>query len=291
MEVIRDAKLFEAGAYPDKGLTASESDLDAMVAAFARVGSLPVRVQHGVSPWDGKMGRVVSVWRVGKELMGKIAWPSEVWAFLCAMGTKALSVGLSKAKELVEVSIVDVPRVLTARCFGDSMPADGVVGFNFEFESDAGGVIVGEFSAEVQAAIKAAEDRGKVAGAAEAKTQFDAQVAPLAKEVADLRRGAAKDTASVKIALWKGEGKLPPACEKFAEAILIDGTAEVTFADGGHMSAADALVQFMTHLPRVVEIPGSNASNDDKADEAAIGVCMAAGMTREEAIASLKGSE
>lgn len=284
-ELIREAKLFEAGEYPDKGLTVTESDLDAMVSAFTT--AVPVRVQHGESPWDGKMGRVVEIWREGKELMGKIAWPSSVWAFLCAMGTKKLSVGLNKLKQLVEVSVVDVPRVLTAQAFGDSMPLDAVVLFTNDFESDGkGGVVfMTEFSAEVQSAIKAAEDRGVLKGTADAKTQFDAQLSPLAKENAELRRSKSEDAASVILAGWKSEGKLPPACDKFAQAILIDGAGpEVTFSDGGHMTVKEAFLQFMTNMPRVVNMEGKTdeGKTDEEFTEADAKMAAELGVTKDE---------
>lgn len=120
---------------------------------------------------------------------------------------------------------------------------------------------------DFNAVIAAAEERGKAAGRAEAETQFSEREKGYTRTIADLKRDDAKSAASVKLAAWKSEGKLPPACEKYAEAILIDGAAEVTFADGGHMSAAEALVQFMTHLPKCVEIPGTKAENDEKKPE------------------------
>lgn len=287
--VIREAKLFEVGSYPDKGLTVTESDLDVMVAKFT--DAVPVRVQHGDSPWDGMMGFVVSVRRVGKELLGQIAWPVHVWEFLCKMGTKKLSVGLNKAKELVEVSVVDKPRVLTAQAFGDSMPA---LLFSGDFESESGGKgMPGEYSAEVQAAINAARDLGKTEGAAEAGTRFSAQLGPLAQENADLKRKNAVDSASVKLSVWTAEGKLPPACLKFVEAILVDGAGvEVTFNDGtgGHMPAAEAMVQFMTNMPRVVDVKGVKDEGGDNVEfsESDAKAAEAMGMTKEEYLAGQK---
>jgi hypothetical protein len=70
-EIIREAKLFEAGKYPDRNIEFTEADLDALIAGFK--APVPVRVQHGESPWDGKMGKVISVWRAGKDLMAKIS--------------------------------------------------------------------------------------------------------------------------------------------------------------------------------------------------------------------------
>lgn len=282
--IVREAKLFEAAAYPERGIAFTEADLDAIVAGFkAERVQVPVRVQHGRSPWEGKFGRVVDIWRVGKDLMGKIEWPVKVWDFLCAMGTKSLSVGFDwRQRRLKEVSVVDVPRVLTARAFDASMP-DELMCFGFDFDAKMeASRMADEYSPEVQAAIKAALERGKTEGAAEARTQFDAQLTPLAKENAELKRSKAKDAAMVILAGWKAEGKLPPACEKFAEAILVDGSAEVTFADGGHMPVASALVQMMTHMPQVVDVKGKVADGGDSPDPRAQRVYAALELSEEQ---------
>lgn len=269
--VIREAKLFEAGTFRERGISFTEADLDAIVAGYKDETAtglvVPIRVQHGRSPWEGKFGKVVEVWRAGKDLMGKIAWPKPVWDFLCTMGTKSLSVGFDwRQRRLREVSVVDQSRVLTAQAFSDSMPASDLMLFSFDMNCEGGGAKpMGD--QDLNAVIAAAEERGKAAGRAEAETQFTEREKGYTRTIADLKRDDAKSAASVKLAAWKSEGKLPPACEKYAEAILIDGVAEVTFADGGHMSAAEALVQFMTHLPKCVEIPGTKAENDEKKPE------------------------
>jgi hypothetical protein len=268
--VIREAKLFEAGTFRERGISFTESDLDAIVAGYKQESAtglvVPIRVQHGRSPWEGKFGKVVEVWRVGKDLMGKIAWPKPVWDFLCTMGTKSLSVGFDwRQRRLREVSVVDQPRVLTAQAFSDSMPASDLMLFSFDMNSEGGGAKPME--KELEVLIAAAEARGKTAGLAEAETQFADREKGYTRTIAELKRDDAKSASSVKLAMLKSEGKLPPACEKYAEAILIDGVAEVTFADGGHMTAAEAFIQFMTHMPKVVEIPGSKAENDENKPE------------------------
>jgi len=296
--VVREAKLFEAADYRERGISFTEADLDAIVAGFntetASGLTVPIRVQHGRSPWEGKFGKVVKVWRSGKDLMGSIEWPRVVWEFLCTMGTKSLSVGFDwRSRRLREVSVVDRPRVLTAQAFSGSMPSELML-FSFDIPecSKGGKNMAGEYSPEVEAAIKAAEQRGFANGAADERTKVEAQYAPIAKENADLKRSDAKSAAAVKLAVWKSEGKLLPACEKFAEAILVDGTAEVTFADGGHMSAAEALVQFMTHMVPVVEIPGTKVENNEdksKFDKDAERLFAELGVTVEEVTAVENG--
>jgi hypothetical protein len=255
-EVVREAKLFEAGQYPDRGIEFTEADLDAVVAGF-KPGGVPVRVEHGMSPWDGKMGRVVAVWRAGRDLMARISWPRAVWDFLCAMGTKSLSVGFDyRSRRLVEVSVVDKPRVLTARAFGDS-----VLVFSAAISCETGGKR--KMAEDLDLVVSMAEERGRTEGRAAAETQFAEREKGLTRTIASLQREDSRGEAAVKLSMWKREGKLPPACEKFAEAILVDGSAEVTFADGGHMPVAEAFVQFITHLPRIVEMSGEGIENKD----------------------------
>lgn len=267
-EVIRDAKLFEAGNYPDRNLFVSESDLDKIIAGTV---SCPIKVEHIDTPFDGALGVVRSFYRKGKELWGKMHFSPVAWELVKASNAKRLSVHIARGLDrLLEVSLVVHPRVADAAVFGDltrplsgdSMLASELL-FSFDLSIFEGGGAKPMADQDLNAVIAAAEERGKAAGRAEAEIQFSEREKGYTRTIADLKRDDAKSAASVKLSMWKSEGKLPPACEKYAEAILIDGTAEVTFADGGHMSAAEALVQFMTHLPKVVEIPGTKAENED----------------------------
>lgn len=266
-EIIRDAKLFEAAAYPDRGIAFSEADLDAIVKGFndetASGLVVPIRVQHGRSPWDGKFGKVVKVWRVGKDLMGQISWPKAVWDFLCSMGTKSLSVGFDwRQRRLREVSVVDMPRVLTARAFSDNIPSNDSDTISLDFNTDERRSIFMD-AKDVELLVAQAEEKGKAAGRAEAEAQFRDRESGYTDKIAEMERTDAKKSASARLAIWKSEGKLVPACEKFAEALLIDGKSEVSYADGGHQSVSDAFIQFMTNLPQIVKVSGGKLDNED----------------------------
>jgi hypothetical protein len=267
--VVREAKLFEVGSYRAQGVEVSEGDIDGVVSGFRSGGGVvPVRVQHTGTAFDGMMGVVKEIWRAGKDLMGRLEFPVAVWAFLEAMGTKKLSAGFARGSvvgrvgNLTEVSIVAVPAVLTARIFGDSIGTDSLLVFDDVFESskvvDGGNGMGSEVSPELTVLLKAEREAGKKDGAAAAEVQFEARIGPLAQENAALKRRMATEAAAAKIVGWKLEGKLLPAAEKFAEALLVDGVAEVTFADGGHMSASEALVQFMTHQGKVLVTSGGD---------------------------------
>ena len=108
----RPARLLEAGDYPDKGLSLTESDLDGIVSRFT--AGLPVKVEHVDSPLD-PLGRVQRVWREGNALLGTLAFPEDLAGFLRRRGAASLSVGLSRDPlALLEVSLVLKPRVASA---------------------------------------------------------------------------------------------------------------------------------------------------------------------------------
>jgi hypothetical protein len=122
----RDAKLLEVGAYPDKGLTVTEADLDGIVSRFSDAGA-PIKVEHMDTPLD-PLGRVQKVWRDGNALMAKLLFPEDLAGFLRRRGVQKLSVGLSREKvglALAEVSLVLKPRVAAAAMFsGDDKDAE-----------------------------------------------------------------------------------------------------------------------------------------------------------------------
>jgi hypothetical protein len=114
----RDAKLLEVGAYPDKGLTVTEADLDGIVSRFSNDGA-PIKVEHMDTPLD-PLGRVQKVWRDGNALMAKLLFPEDLAGFLRRRGVQKLSVGLSREAvglALAEVSLVLKPRVAAAAMF------------------------------------------------------------------------------------------------------------------------------------------------------------------------------
>jgi len=113
--VERDAELFVAGEYPDKGVTISEDDLDTIVGNFTEQNVL---LEHSETPLDGFFGKVKSVWRDGKRLLGKLSLDPNFWALAEKAGARKLSIGLQlDPLRLSEVSLVNAPRVSTAQMF------------------------------------------------------------------------------------------------------------------------------------------------------------------------------
>lgn len=112
--VEREAKLFEAGEYPDKGVVVTESQLAKMAANFDL--PVPVLVEHAASPLE--LGYLTDIWAKGSELFGRVALTQEADQIIRKSGASKLSVGLSPdLEEIREVSLVQRPRVASAQLF------------------------------------------------------------------------------------------------------------------------------------------------------------------------------
>jgi|GEM_PF-2713039 len=115
--IERTAKLFEAGEYKDKGISVTESDIDALVAGFKEI---PVKIEHSETPFDGFLGGCTKIWRKGADLMGSIGFSPEAWSLVDKADARKLSIGIKKdLSELTEVSLVKTPRVAGAAVFDD----------------------------------------------------------------------------------------------------------------------------------------------------------------------------
>ena len=116
--IERRAKLFEAGDYPDKGVSVSTENLQAIAANFDL--PVPVLIEHGDSPLH--LGFLIAVDADGANLTGLIALTREADQLLVKSGAQGLSVGLERDLEHIrEVSVVRNPRVESARLF-DTRP-------------------------------------------------------------------------------------------------------------------------------------------------------------------------
>lgn len=112
--IDRTAKLFEAGDYRDKRVTATQSELNQMVENFDL--PIPVLIEHAESPLQ--IGFVTEVRQEGDELFGRIALTKEADALMIQSGASSLSVGLERdLSRIREVSLVRYPRVESARVF------------------------------------------------------------------------------------------------------------------------------------------------------------------------------
>jgi len=210
--IERDAKLFTAGDYPDKGLEITSDDLDRMVSNHKPV---PIKIEHTDSPLE--LGMVTRLWRAGKDLFGRLAFTPEAWALIQSSGAKKLSAAVKRDKSgIAEVSIVKHPRIAGAAVFGDTV----------EFQSEING---GEDMSETK-------------------------VAEFSKRISDLERELKSRVVDSQIDALKRAGKLTPASEDFARAMLLAGDSQVvTFADGAEKPVAETFLAFLEAQPKVIE--------------------------------------
>lgn len=112
--VERNAKLFEAGEYPDKGVTVTQEDLEGLAAGFSE--PVPVLIEHAESPLE--IGYLQSVRAMGSELFGVLRLSPEANALVERSGARSLSLGLAPdLSGIREVSLVREPRIATATMY------------------------------------------------------------------------------------------------------------------------------------------------------------------------------
>lgn len=211
--IEREAKLFEAGAYPDRGIEITEEDLDLLIEGTINA---PVRIEHTSTPFDGAIGMLKSVYRKGKELFGKLCFTRTAWELIKEANAKRLSVAIKKDKSgIAEVSLVREPRIADAAVFS----ADDTVRINeSEIEVDA------EFSSD----------------------NDDPEVNRLRAELAD------KNAQSI-IDDLKRTGKLTPASEIFAKALLRSEETNVITFGGSATPVSQVFTWFLESQPKVIE--------------------------------------
>lgn len=200
--IEREAKLFEAGSYPDRGVEITEEDLDLMAANTA---DAPVRIEHTATPFDGALGVLKAVYRKGKELFGKLCFTTAAWEMIKSADARRLSVAIRKDKSAIaEVSLVREPRVADAAVFS-----------------------------------------------AEEVVRFDACELPADHNSPTFKRGTEEVDSAIDT--FKRAGKLVPASEEFARAILTAGDANlVTFA-GEPVAVCEVFRRFLDAQPKVIE--------------------------------------
>lgn len=219
----RAARLLQTGEYPDKGLRLTEEDLDGIVARFAGDSApIPVKVEHMDSPLD-PLGHVQRVWREGAALFGMLAFPDDLAAFLRRRGAAKLSVGLTRTPlALREVSLVLHPRVAGAALMGEGAgpreePNPGAVRPNPSASADPFLGRKGEGS-----------------------------------EVVRLRAEVARREVDAQVAAFKAQGRIVPASEAPARALLAAaGEASVTLSEGPE-PIARVFRRFLEAQPPVV---------------------------------------
>jgi len=235
--IVREADVFQAGNYPDKGVSVTPEDLDRL----AQTDEAPVRVEHG----DIEIGKAYGFRRVGDWLKATIRVLPEAWALIERVGVKGVSVALSRdLSRILEISWVSRPRVAGAQLYsaGDAITLA---------ITDRRDRPMGEENNNAATAAPAAETIEAL------KSQLEALQQTIAREREEReseRRAFAAERARIEVQTYVQAGKLPPACADTVAALLATD-AHVRFGEDEKPVAAlvrqliDALPTFGATAP------------------------------------------
>ncbi|MBI5706279.1 MAG: hypothetical protein HZC36_04745 [Armatimonadetes bacterium] len=249
--IERRAKLFEAGDYPDKGVTITQDQLRVLVEGFE--DPVPVLIEHADSPLQ--LGFLTNVEALGPELFGTVALTKEANELVEASGARSLSLGLSKDLcRIREVSLVRKPRVSDAQLFS------GVCFCGELAESGEGRVVKCDAEgASVQTLMSEKSDQSNEVQVAPKEENWRRRFEELST---DQRRVDAERTVE---SLVK-EGRLCPAQAPFAEALL---QAEDTIEfDGESKPLRQLLLAMIERQPPMMLFSALAPEADREAGEA-----------------------
>ena len=279
--VERECLLFEAGDYPDKGVTISEADLREIAQNSDE--TIPVKIEHlPESPFDRVLGVVTGLRAVGSQLWGTLRQSKEAWELMQRAGARALSIGLDVAgKRIVETSLVCRPRVAKAQVFHreDLREKRGrernhnVVQFTRSLER---GEVV-KMLAGVRSAAEGLRDSLKrFLNDAESETDIGSEfteVAEFSREREALARDRAQfreERAAQKIRDWKRAGLMRgnEAAETTAKALLLSDTGTVQFGEE-RVSVSDLFAKFVEANGAVIPMGERIAASPEREPGAA----------------------
>lgn len=231
--VEREAMLFEAGDYPDKGLSVTEEDIERLAGTSDEV---PIYVEHAQSPI--KLGKVAQLYRKGKQLWGKLLLLPEANALIEKLGVKGLSVRVPRTLDrIIEVSVTGSPRIKGAQVFAEEtvlfvmgeQPTKEVPSMQEQVEAIKR-ELQQQFSAQIEELRKLYEEERQ----RREQVEFQLRFTQAAKRVDELVQA----------------GKMPPAFREPMIACLL-GKDEVEFSDGQKKSVGEALLEVFSSLPSI----------------------------------------
>jgi hypothetical protein len=271
-KVNRDAKIFEAGEYPDKEFNVTEDDLDNIISNYDFAKPAPIKVEHGDSLLDGLLGGLTNIWRQGKDLFGTLSFTDEAWGLVKQIPKITLSSGVYKNKSgIKEVSLAKEPRVEDAAVFS----GEECMVFNYEFDKKDEEVItlademtVGDALKTIKQFSSNSEEAQAIMTAANEVVQYVKSTEDELKIVANSAKAATNELKKANcdrlVEKFKREGKITPASESFARAIIsakplsgssIESNEAVSFNNGTQdvsIHFADAFVKFLESLSPVI---------------------------------------
>jgi hypothetical protein len=232
--VEREALVFEAGEYPDKGLKVTEKDIERLARNSE---SVPIYVEHAESPVH--LGWVKQFLARGRQLWARLALHREADALLQKLGVNGLSVAVPRSLDRVlEVSVTGSPRLPQARLFNDT-----VLVFSFGETPPTLPTKEGQLMEQELEQLKA-----QVESLMQEREQFTAALEAERKYREQLEFKLQEERAKAKVDALIHTGKLPPALRDFALA-LGTGSQTVRFAEGKELPLFDAFVEVYSQMP------------------------------------------
>lgn len=265
--VERRAKLFEAGPYPDKGITVSLEQIEALARSFA--GPVPVLIEHGESPLE--LGFLTKVEALDGELFGTVSLTKEADDLLEASDAKSLSIGLSPdLSEIREVSIVRTPRVPDARLFAGICFCGEFCGEGERREAKGESDLSGG-SEESDGSVGSDGSEGSVASDwSDGSVGLGEEIAakgPWRQRYEELSTANRRADAHRAVEGFVREGRLCPAQAPFAEALLL---TEDTIEFDGESKPLRQLLMAMIERQPPMGLFAAIAPEADKRAEAAL---------------------
>lgn len=269
--IERDADLFEAGEYPDKGMTVTEEDLDRLAAS----PDAPVMIEHSGGPI--RIGIATGFQRVGRWLKGKLKLLRDASNLMDTLGITGVSVAVPRELDrIIEVSWTGSPRVQNARVYsGDDDAEGGAIMFALGEHSHQEESTMADDTNQAAALAAPAAAAMSPSDVTAALAELQARYSQLERANTDHARQAAESRAQLE--QFRAEirareiearvdeaitgGKLPPAARGFALAIMkSDGS--VRFNDV-ETPVAELFTQLLQLLPRTIKRPLNGAGTSD----------------------------
>lgn len=270
--IERDADLFEAGEYPDKGMTVTEEDLDRLAAS----PDAPVMIEHSGGPI--RIGIATGFQRVGRWLKGKLKLLRDASNLMDTLGITGVSVAVPRELDrIIEVSWTGSPRVQNARVYSGDDDAEGgaimfALGEHSHQEESTMADDTNQAAALAAPAPVASMTHSDVTAALadlQARyAQLEAANATHARESAESRARLEQFRAEIrardietKVDTAIGAGKLPPVAREFAVAIMqSDGVVRFNDAD---TPVSELFASMLEVLPRLIKRPLAGAGTGD----------------------------
>jgi hypothetical protein len=241
--------LFEAGDYPDKNFTLTEDELNIAAANFQPVAN---DLQHTNTILDGKLGTLESVYVKGKELFGKVKIPK----WLHDLHPNAIKTSLTWSRDDKRIrgnALVLNPRVPDAQI---------VAAFEaYDRESELDNQNIKTKPKEAKMPVTETIDVTKntftkdevLELIKESKVAFSNETEELRKKNAALEFSIKAQSVDKTIEDLKRAGKLLPANEALAKAIMMSGDSQVVTFDDKETSVAALFAAYVVASPVIVK--------------------------------------